>query len=231
MPDDLPVTRLPAPDTDPELTRVRSGAASTDAVAGLSTDHPLYRSPPQLPAVPGYRVTHEIARGGMGCVLAARDLVLDRDVAIKVLLPGGDTADAARRFVTESKVTAQLPHPNVPPVYALGTLGDGSPFLVMKLVAGRTLAALLEQRGAPGDDLSRFVQAFEQVCLAVGFAHSQGVVHRDLKPANIMVGAFGEVQVMDWGLARLLNEGPTPPRAPRPRATRPRATRPRAAPA
>lgn len=143
--------------------------------------------------VPGYRVLHEIARGGMGRVLAARDLILDRDVALKILLPGA----SADRFVRESKITARLPHPGIPPVYALGTLADGSPFLAMKLIVGQTLAAERKTANQP-----RLLQVFTQVCQAVGFAHSRGVIHRDLKPSNVMVGAFGEVQVMDWGLAR-----------------------------
>jgi tetratricopeptide (TPR) repeat protein len=148
-----------------------------------------------LPAVPGYRVLREIARGGMGKVLAAHDLSLERDVALKVLLPGAN----ADRFVRESKITARLPHPGIPPVHALGTLASGAPFLAMKLIAGQTLADELKTADRP-----RLLQAFTQVCQAVGFAHSRGVIHRDLKPANVMVGAFGEVQVMDWGLAKNL---------------------------
>src|SRR5262249_45485530 len=148
-----------------------------------------------LPAVPGYRVLREIARGGMGRVLAAYDLALDRDVALKVLLPGAN----AERFVRESKITARRPHPGIPPVHALGTLADVSPFLAMKLIAGRTLADEMKSADRP-----RLLQAFLQVCQAVGFVHSRGVIHRDLKPANVMVGAFGEVQVMDWGLAKVL---------------------------
>src|SRR5262249_9329336 len=147
------------------------------------------------PAVPGYRMLGEIARGGMGKVLAAHDVSLDRDVALKVLLPGAN----AERFVRESKITAHLPHPGIPPVYALGTLADGSPFLAMKLIAGQTLADEMKSADRP-----RLLQAFTQVCPAVGFAHSRGIIHRDLKPANVMVGAFGEVQVMDWGLAKVL---------------------------
>ncbi len=148
------------------------------------------------PEIPGYRVLGEIARGGMGRVLAARDLTLDRDVALKLLLPRANPV----RFVRESKITARLPHPFIPPVYALGTLEDGSPFLAMKLVAGRTLAAELKSA-----DRVVLLEAFTQVCQAVGFAHSRGIIHRDLKPANVMVGAFGEVQVMDWGLAKDLH--------------------------
>jgi tRNA A-37 threonylcarbamoyl transferase component Bud32 len=157
-------------------------------------------SPPavQVPTVPGYVIIGEIARGGMGCVLEGRELALDREVAIKVLLPGAD----ASRFILEAKITARLPHPSIPPVHALGKLADGSPFLAMKRIRGRTLGEELKARANPAADLSRFVQIFEQVCQAVGFAHSRGIIHRDLKPANIMVGEFGEVQVMDWGLAK-----------------------------
>src|SRR5262245_1179665 len=174
--------------------RAAEALVTTDhAPASASTDEspPGPDAPPgDLPAVPGYRVLREIARGGMGRVLAAHDLTLDRDIALKVLLPGANPD----RFVRESKITARLPHPGIPPVHSLGTLADASPFLAMKLIAGRTLAAEMESADQP-----RLLQAFLQVCQAVGFAHSKGVVHRDLKPGNVMVGAFGEVQVMDWG--------------------------------
>src|SRR5713226_9035279 len=167
---------------------------TTDHDPSAATPGPVSdASANDLPAVPGYRVRREIARGGMGCVLAAFDLGLDRDVALKILLPGAN----ADRFVRESKITARLPHPGIPPVHALGTLADGSPFLAMKLIAGQTLADEMKTADRP-----RLLQAFTQVCQGVGFAHSRGVIHRDLKPANIMVGAFGEVQVMDWGLAK-----------------------------
>ena len=164
------------------------------ASAGTDGSQPGGDAPARdLPAVPGYRVVREIARGGMGCVLAAFDLGLDRPVALKILLPGAN----ADRFIRESKITARLPHPGIPPVHALGTLADGSPFLAMKLIAGQTLAVEMKSADRP-----RLLQTFTQVCQAVGFAHSRSVIHRDLKPANVMVGAFGEVQVMDWGLAK-----------------------------
>jgi tetratricopeptide (TPR) repeat protein len=134
----------------------------------------------------------------MGRVYAGRELTLDREVAIKMLLPGANTD----RFLTEAKITAQLPHPAIPPVYALGLLADGRPYLVMKRIRGRTLSELLSERTSCLEDLPRWVQIFEQIAQAVGFAHSQGILHRDLKPLNVMVGAFGEVQVMDWGLAK-----------------------------
>ncbi len=176
---------------DGDYRRQRGEAPATPTNDGEVTGTYLGTSP--LPAVPGYRVLREIARGGMGRVLAAHDLTLDRDVALKILLPGAN----ADRFVRESKITARLSHPGIPPVHALGTLADGSPFLAMKLIAGQTLAVEMKTADRP-----RLLQAFTQVCQAVGFAHSRGVIHRDLKPANVMVGAFGEVQVMDWGLAK-----------------------------
>ncbi len=180
------------------------GADSTVAQHSLSSTGPHLPSPPaDVPGISGYAVTGEIARGGMGRVYAGRDRTLEREVAIKTLLPGADAA----RFVTEAKITARLPHPGIPPVHALGTLDDGTPYLVMKLIHGRTLAAVLEERSSPADGLPGLVQVFEQIAQAVGFAHSQGIIHRDLKPQNVMVGVFGEVQVMDWGLAKDLAAG------------------------
>ena len=119
----------------------------------------------------------------------------------------GPDSGAARRFADEARIAAQLQHPGIPPVHDLGTLPDGRPFLAMKLIKGDTLDALLVARPDPSADRGRFVAAFEAVCQAVAYAHSRGVIHRDLKPANVMVGAFGEVQVMDWGLAKVLRAG------------------------
>ncbi len=153
--------------------------------------------------IAGYEILDEIAHGGMGLVLNARDMAFDRDVAIKVLLPEArNYPEAVARFAIEARITGRLQHPGIPPVHQLGKLSDGSPFLAMKLIRGRTLAELLKKRATPAEELTRFIQVFEQICQAVGFAHASEIIHRDLKPANIMVGAFGEVQVMDWGLAK-----------------------------
>jgi serine/threonine protein kinase len=168
-----------------------------------ATGQYLPAPPAEAPIIPGYRITAEIARGGMGRVYAGHELTLDREVAIKTLLPGAD----AERFVTEARSTARLPHPGIPPVHALGTLADGTPYLAMKLIHGSTLAELLDKRPSPSHELPQFVQIFEQIAQAVGFAHAQGIIHRDLKPLNVMVGAFGEVQVMDWGLAKDVASG------------------------
>jgi serine/threonine protein kinase/Flp pilus assembly protein TadD len=170
-----------------------------------------------------YRVEDEIARGGMGVVYRAHDPDLGRSLAVKVLQERhmGDQ-ETARRFLDEAQVCGQLQHPGVPPIHELGTLPDGRPFFAMKLVRGQTLASLLCDRhefkpraessepagiedSARGLDLPRFLHIFEQVCQTVAYAHSRGILHRDLKPANVMVGAFAEVQVMDWGLAKVIH--------------------------
>lgn len=183
---------------------------STVAHLGETKDHA--RGPAALaadiPNIDGYVVESEIARGGMGRVLTGREVKLDREVAIKVLL--ANDGSGSSRFVAESRFTAKLPHPGIPPVYALGQLDDGSPFLAMKLVRGENLEKLLEQRTSTAHEFSRWIAVFEQICQAVGYAHSQNIIHRDIKPANVMVGAFGEVYVMDWGLAKdLRNAGST----------------------
>jgi tRNA A-37 threonylcarbamoyl transferase component Bud32 len=144
----------------------------------------------------------------MGLVYRARDVTLDRGVAVKLLrdqYPADSTV--ARRFLEEARITGQLQHPGIPAVHQFGTLPNGRPFLAMKLIKGQTLAARLAGRADPAADRGEFVAVFEQVCQAVAYAHAHGVIHRDLKPANVMVGAFGEVQVMDWGLAKVLTGG------------------------
>jgi serine/threonine-protein kinase len=161
------------------------------------------------PAIAGYSLSgNRLGAGGMAVVWLGRDARLNRDVAVKVMrhrLHGRPSVQ--RRFEEEAQVASQLAHPAIPPVHELGELPDGRPYFVMKVVKGRTLAELLEARPGPADELPRFLGAFEQVCQAVAYAHSKGVIHRDLKPHNVMVGAFGEVQLMDWGLAKVLTQG------------------------
>jgi serine/threonine-protein kinase len=155
-----------------------------------------------------FQLQGEIARGGMGAILKGRDVDLGRDLAIKVLLEAHQGhPDVLHRFVEEAQIGGQLQHPGVVPVYELGTFPDRRPYFAMKLVKGRTLAALLHERADPAKDLPRFLAIFEPVCQTMAYAHVRGVIHRDLKPSNIMVGSFGEVQVMDWGLAKVLPEG------------------------
>lgn len=141
----------------------------------------------------------------MVAVYRATDTVLDREVAVKVLLDKyAPTSGTARRFADEARNTGHLQHPNIPAVHDLGTLPDGRPFLAMKLIKGQTLDALLKARPDPNHDRGKFSAIFECICQALTYAHAHRVIHRDLKPHNIMVGHFGEVQVMDWGLAKVL---------------------------
>jgi serine/threonine-protein kinase len=151
-----------------------------------------------------YEVLGEVGRGGMGAVLRGRDPALGRDLAIKVLLERhAGRLEVVQRFKEEAQIGGQLQHPGVVPVYELGTSNAGQPYFTMKLVKGVTLASLLRERTSPSADRPRFLKVFEQVCQTVAYTHAKGVIHRDLKPGNVMVGAFGEVQVMDWGLAKV----------------------------
>jgi serine/threonine-protein kinase len=161
------------------------------------------------PADPSGRLqlSGEIARGGMGAVFRGRDGELGREVAVKVLLEAhAGRTELVQRFVDEAQVAGQLQHPGVVPVYDIGQLADKRPYFTMKLVKGQTLAKLLAQRKDASEDRPRFLGTFVQVCQALAYAHARGVIHRDLKPSNVMVGAFGEVQVMDWGLAKVLSQ-------------------------
>lgn len=185
--------------------------------SGRTTLHPRQtgEASEDLPQIDGYEVNEVLGRGGIGVVYRARDLTLGRDVAIKLLQDRyASDSPIGRRFADEARITAQLQHPGIPPVHELGTLPNGRPFLVMKLIKGRTLEQLLAARSSPSDDRGRFAAAFEQVCQAVAYAHAHHVIHRDLKPSNVMVGAFGEVQVMDWGLAKVLAEPEAAPPVP-----------------
>jgi serine/threonine protein kinase/Flp pilus assembly protein TadD len=159
-----------------------------------------------------YQLVGEIARGGMGAIFKGRDVNLGRDIAVKMMLEThkGRT-EMLQRFVEEAQIGGQLQHPGIVPVYELSHTGDCRPYFTMKLVKGQTLTVLLKQRTGPQHDLPRFLSIFEQVCRTVAYAHARGVIHRDLKPSNIMVGSFGEVQVMDWGLAKVLKRGDEPP--------------------
>jgi serine/threonine protein kinase len=153
------------------------------------------------------QVLGEIGRGGMGVVYRARDTALDRDVAVKLLAERYPTdSPVAQRFLSEARITGQLQHPGIPAVHQFGTLPDGRPFLAMKFIRGTTLADILKHRTDPAADRGQQLAIFEAVCQAVAYAHAHRVIHRDLKLANVMVGRFGEVQVMDWGLAKVLTE-------------------------
>lgn len=158
------------------------------------------------------QVRGEVGRGAMGQVLLGFDTKLGREVALKVMhLPRGQVSrQLLARFVEEAQVTAQLEHPNIVPVHDLGLDPDGRAYFSMKLVRGRSLEDILLAR-LSGDratqvefGLRRLLDIFLQVCLAMEYAHARGVIHRDLKPANVMIGDFGEVLVMDFGVAKLM---------------------------
>lgn len=165
-----------------------------------SGDTPPPDAPPSGPAPKNrYRITGEVGRGGLGRVLQALDQVLDRPVAIKELF----SANAAlrRRFVREALITARLQHPSIVPIYDVGQLGDRSPFYAMKLVAGQPLDKAIEEATTLTQRLALLPRVLA-VADAMAYAHSKRIIHRDLKPANVLVGAFGETIVIDWGLAK-----------------------------
>ena len=156
-----------------------------------------------------YDIGGVVARGGMGAILDAREAAIERRVAMKVMLDTNDADDIAR-FIAEAKVTGQLEHPNIVPIYELGVDENGQPFYTMKMVHGITLKKVLELLAkSVADTVKKFplpalLTVFQKVCDALAFAHSKHVIHRDLKPENIMLGDFGSVLVMDWGLAKKL---------------------------
>jgi eukaryotic-like serine/threonine-protein kinase len=150
-----------------------------------------------------YRLLELVARGGMGVVYAAEDEKLERRVALKVLDLPDQTGELTGRLVREARVLARLEHPGIVPVHDVGTLADGRVFYTMKFVEGERLDKHIAAVQSTPDRLRLFLR----VCDAVAFAHERGVLHRDLKPANIMIGSFGEVLVVDWGLAKILRGG------------------------
>jgi serine/threonine protein kinase len=150
---------------------------------------------PDLSGTP-YTIAREVARGGMAVVYEATDARLDRSVALKVLALELSSSEAARRMRDEARTMARLEHPGIVPIHDIGELPDGRVFYTMKLVRGTTLGDFARERSRA--DLLRL---FLRICETLAFAHASGVVHRDLKPENIMVGGFGEVLVMDWGVA------------------------------
>jgi serine/threonine protein kinase len=146
-----------------------------------------------------YTALDELGRGGMGTVYLARDEALGRHVAVKASNAVASAALEAR-LRTEAQVLARLEHPGIVPIHDVGRLADGRLFYVMKRVQGETLLDHLGDRS----DLAERLRIFERICETLAFAHSQGLVHRDLKPANVMIGPFGEVLVLDWGVAKVL---------------------------
>jgi len=185
--------RARADDATGPLPRIDVAAAETPAPSGVD-----------------YVVNGLLGEGGMGRVLSARQRSLGRDVAIKVLREGGDTPRASEMLLAEALVTGSLEHPSIVPVHALGTDVSGRPVLVMKRIEGVAWSTLLKDdrheawsRIEPDPDgrLAANVEILMRICDALHYAHSRGVVHRDIKPSNVMLGAYGEVYVVDWGVA------------------------------
>lgn len=224
---------MPEPETpetpDMELADVHTHDGDTMALPRSGNGHPpaLDAEPlaPHAAAPPAggtgaldrYEIIGKLASGGMGIIYETRDLHCQRPVAMKVLQVRQLTDCASIiRFTEEAQITAQLEHPNVIPVHDAGEDSSGRAFYTMKLVHGVTLKAILDGVAAGTPELvakyplNHLLTVFLKTCDAVAFAHSRGVIHRDLKPANIMVGEFGEVLVMDWGLAKVFKKRESP---------------------
>ena len=188
-------------DPPPSEPPASSGVSKAAVLSAAAQGHP---ASPAL-ATP-YQDRGEIARGGMGVVRCAFDDDLQRQVAIKVMLPGlAKHGSIAQRFIDEARITASIDHPNIAPVYRLAKGPDDSLSLVMKLIEGKSLTTYLRslpQPPWPPDILDAVLSIFVKICDAVAFAHSRGVIHLDLKPDNVMLGAYGQVYVVDWGIAR-----------------------------
>ncbi len=212
IPEDLATSRITPPasaavpdDLATLMVAKPTGSHLQTANEGTS---PLGANPAaEVPFIFGRR----IAKGGMGAILEASDCKLGRTIAVKVMLSEAGVSEAQKqRFIQEAAVLARLAHPNIVPVYDLGLDAEGELFYTMKLVKGRTLQHILDElrREHPEDlrefTLDRLLTIFRKVCDALAFAHANKIIHRDLKPENIMVGEFGEVLVMDWGIAKLL---------------------------
>jgi len=153
-----------------------------------------------------YKVLGILGQGGVGAVHRGHDTDLGRDIAMKFLHERyAKEPSVLHRFVEEAQIGGQLQHPGIVPVYELG-MADGKPFFTMKMVKGETLAKKLTERANIGAERRSFLVIFEDICQTMAYAHARGVVHRDLKPANIMIGSFGEVQVVDWGMGKVMSD-------------------------
>ena len=194
--DDLATIRVEKPAPSP--TQAARDAVS---VMGANPDSPI-----------PFEFGRRIAKGGMGAILEGSDCKLGRKIAVKVMLDADASADQKQRFVQEAAVLGRLEHPNIVPIHDLGRDSEGALYYTMKLVKGVTLQDIIDRlrREDPATlehyTLDRLLTIFRKVCDALAFAHAQHIIHRDLKPENIMVGEFGEVLVMDWGIAKILGE-------------------------
>ena len=196
--------RLLAKVADPD---VQASLAALPAAA--DADRTISFRPTE--AGPRYRVLRPHAEGGLGEVFVAEDQELHREVALKEIKKEYAREEVSRgRFVQEAEITGGLEHPGIVPVYGLGTYADGRPFYAMRFIKGDNLKAAIERFHATEPvrfdslEFRQLLGRFVDVCQAVAYAHSRGVLHRDLKPGNIMLGKFGETLVVDWGLAKVV---------------------------
>ncbi|MBI1827853.1 MAG: serine/threonine protein kinase [Planctomycetes bacterium] len=173
-----------------------------DFLGDSTLDHLRQIVHDDIPNNSRYCIRESIGQGGMGTVYLADDIALRRPVAMKVLRDGAADADAIDRMLREAHVVARLEHPGIVPVHDVGCLPDGRVYYIMKLVKGRRL----DEYADASASLRERLRLFERICETVAFAHAHGVIHRDLKPQNVMVGQFGEVLVLDWGLAKVVCE-------------------------
>src|SRR5258707_14606525 len=189
------------PELEPELGSALRALEDLESATRATHDDVL------PDCIGAYRILGEIGRGGMGAILRVWDEELGRHLAMKVALADGSTSTRLVRFLEEARVTGQLDHPGIVPVHELGLDPEGRRYFTMKLVEGRDMKQILELvfAGEGGWNETRALGVILKVCEAMAYAHKKGIIHRDLKPANVMVGGFGEVFVMDWGLARVLN--------------------------
>jgi len=203
-----PDSRAPGESVLGAIERLHSARSNVNLREADEGASPVLLRRDDAPAVDDsrYQVLGEIARGGVGVIYKGRDRDLNRDVALKVLRPDhADNPEVIQRFIEEAQVGGQLQHPGIVPVYSMGLQPDGRVYFAMKLIKGETLSSLLDSNPKEIDLLS----VYEQIALTMAYAHSRGVIHRDLKPANVMVGAFGEVMVVDWGFAKVLGHDDT----------------------
>lgn len=183
---------------------------SGTATVGYEGMAPCSARPSLLPCGVRYEICEIVGRGGMGFVRRVFDRVMLRDVAVKVLDPTHARPPWLRRFVDEARINGQLEHPNIVPVHDLALDAAGDPYFTMKLVRGSSLDKWLSDPQRVPGSTARILDALEiflHVCDAIAYAHSRGVLHRDLKPSNVMVGEFGEVYVMDWGVSKVFGPG------------------------
>ena len=207
---EMSAPRIAGEDVPSGQKSTRIEAANTDPASSDPSETHAKQAANQLGP---YHILDEIGRGGMGLVLKAHDGALKRDVAIKILLPDARKNPTHElRFIQEAQIAGQLEHPGIAPVHLFSRDDQGNGFFSMKLVSGQTLEVIVDKWHA-GDaeiraefPLTRLLSIFERVCETIGFAHSHRVIHRDLKPANVMIGEYGEVWVLDWGLAKVLGE-------------------------